>query len=248
MVQMLAMAQEPAATAAPGTGGLCMTMLFPNDAKAKFDAARYASKHLPLLKDVYGDSIERIELRTSTGSTQGVPSELLATTTFWIRDVAGFSQKLSANFEKINKDLDQHAKGNRLNQIDRVVYVAGEDRAQAQQNSHVFSLFYRELTGGPGAAGAGEVKFDHAYFTAVFLPKLYSLYGSNAVRRLEATRGVDQGEQKARQLAAYHLYIRDRNDYDNRSASVFNEMQKDAGKFMQGIFPMFADMRLAAIA
>jgi hypothetical protein len=82
----------------------------------------------------------------------------------------------------------------------------------------------------------------------VFLPKLYSLHGSNAVRRLEATVGMDQGGQKAAQTAAYHLYIRDRDAYDRVSQSAFGEMQKDATQFSQGIFPFFADMRITAIA
>jgi hypothetical protein len=59
---------------------------------------------------------------------------------------------------------------------------------------------------------------------------------------------MDQGAQKATQIAAYHIYIRDRTAYDQKSMSAFSEMQKDAGKFTQGLIPVFADMRLTAIA
>ncbi len=254
MLTAVARAQDAAAPA--GSSGLCMTMLFMAGARTKFETDKYIKKHLPLLKEVYGDSVERIELRTSAGSAQGVPSALLATSTLWIRDVAGFSQKLGANAERINKDLDGAAKGNRLVQVDRIALELGDARTDVAQNSHVFSMFYpaasrpmggRGGPGGPGGAAASEPTFDARYFVEVYLPKLYSLYGASAVRRVEATLGQDQGGQKAAHLGAYHLMIRDRSDYDRKSGSVFSEMTKDSGKFTT-IFPMLADMRVNAIA
>jgi hypothetical protein len=102
------------------------------------------------------------------------------------------------------------------------------------------------MRGGVPAATAAA-SFDTRYFTEAILPKLFSLYGSNAVRRLEATVGMDQGGQKAAQTAAYHLYIRDREAYDKASQTAFGEIQKDAVQFSQGIFPFWADMRVTAI-
>lgn len=247
MLGAVAMAQQPASSPA---AGLCMSMLFLNNAKAKFEADKYTQKHLPMLRDLYGDSVERIELRTSTGSAMGVPSALLATATLWIRDVPGFSQKLAASAERINKDLDGLAKGNRMVQVDRIVLEVGEGRAEVPLNSQVFSMYYPAAAMGPGGApgGAGDAapRFDADYFVQVYLPKLYSLYGSNAVRRVEATLGLEQGGQKPTHVGAYHLLIRDRGAYDEKSRAVFSEMQKDAGKFTT-IFPMLADLRLTAV-
>lgn len=233
--------------------GLCMTMLFMSGAKAKLDTDKYTKKHLPLLREVYGDSVARIELRTSTGSAMGVPSALLGTSTLWIQDVPAFSQKLGANAERINKDLDSVAKGNRLVQVDRIALELGDARSEVTQNDHVFSMFYpsaaRPMRGGPPPAGGAPAApaFDAAHFVDAYLPKLYSLYGANAVRRLEATLGQDQGGQKATHVGAYHLMIRDRGDFDGKMNGVFSQMQKDAGKFTT-IFPMLADMRVNAIA
>src|SRR5262245_3714480 len=76
---------------------LCLSMVFLNDAKAKFDADRYTRKHLPLLRKIYGNSVERIELRTAQAASPGMPpSPLLATTHVFISDVRGFSQALGA--------------------------------------------------------------------------------------------------------------------------------------------------------
>lgn len=248
--QMLA-AVSRAQDAPPAQTGasLCMSMLFINAAKSKFDSARYVQKHLPLLRELYGDSVERIELRTSAGSAMGVPPPLLATATLWIRDVQAFSQKLGTHADRINKDLDASARGNRMVQVDRLVLERGEERGAVPSNSHVFSMFFPAATPGamrPGAAPA-EPTFDARYFTEAYLPRLYSLFGANSVRRLEATLGMDQGDRKAAHLGAYHLYIRDRSEFDSKSGSVFTDMQKDAGKFTT-IFPMLADMRLNAIA
>lgn len=283
-------------------GSICLTMLFESGAKSRFESDKYVKRHLPLLKEVYGDSVERIEVRTANASTMGIPSAFLATSTLWIRDVPSFSQKLAANAEKVNKDLDSVAKGNRLVQPDRIVLAVGDARSEIP-SGNVFSLFYRSAAdmpgmpgmrvpgggrGGPGgrppgggsrggppggggsaaapaapapdgaaaapvaegaaATPATPAVFDNTYFTEVYLPKLYSLYGSGAVRRLEATIGVDQGAQKARQVAAYHIYIRDRGAYDGKSQSVITEMQKDSSRFLQGFVPVFADLRLTAVA
>jgi hypothetical protein len=301
--QLIAAAQAQEAAQAE-IGSICLTMLFESGAKAKFESDKYVKRHLPLLKEVYGDSVGRIEVRTANAATMGIPSAFLATSTLWIRDVPSFSQKLAANAEKVNKDLDSVAKGNRLVQPDRIVLAMGDARSEIS-SGNVFSLFYRSaadmpgMRGMPGMPGGGRggpggrppggrsmggppgsggpsgaapaapaadgtapapaadgaaatpatpAVFDSKYFTEVYLPKLYSLYGSNAVRRLEATTGVDQGAQKARQVAAYHIYVRDRGAYDGKSQSVLNEMQKDSSRFLQGFVPVFADLRLTAVA
>jgi len=286
MLAAVARAQE----AAPAPPGLCMTMMFMQGQKARFEAGNYEKQHLPMLRQVYGDSVERIELRTASASAMGIPSPILATSTIWIRDVAGFSQKLGANAAQINKELDEVSRGNRQVQVDRIALAVGEARADVPDNSHVFSLFYPAAApamggmgmggmgmGGPGRGGgrgpgpggappappAGDAaaasgtapgaaspagpRFDPAYFVDVFLPKLYSLFGSNVVRRLEATLGMEQGGQKPAYFGAYHVMIRDRGAYDSRSSSVFTELQKDSGQFTT-VFPTLADMRVAAIA
>ena len=76
-------------------------MIFEDGANVKFDTKKYVRNHLPLLREVYGDSVERIELRVVADaedeiralvSTVGGLFGVRAATTFWIRDVAAFSQ------------------------------------------------------------------------------------------------------------------------------------------------------------
>lgn len=237
--RLLPVARAQDAAAPREEGGICLSMLFENGAKAKFDKGRYVTRHLPLLREVYGDSVERIELRTPPEGSRGMPPALLATTTLWIRDVAAFSQKLGAHAARINKDLDGLARGNRFAQPDRILLGLGEARGEMPSDGEVFSLYYRASPAAPA--------FDAAFFTGTYLPKLYALYGSKALRRLEASVGMDQGGQKAAQVATYHLYIRDRAAFDAASRDVFTELQQEAGKLMP-YMPVFADLRVTAIA
>lgn len=232
--------------AAPPPAALCMTMLFMSGARAKFETDKYIKRHLPLLREVYADSVERIEVRTTAGAAMGVPPAILASVSLWIRDVAGFSQRLAANAGRINQDLDGVSRGNRLAQVDRVALELGEARDSVSQNDHVFSVFYPSSI--PARGQPAEASFDARYFIEAFLPKMYALYGSNIVRRVEATQGQDQGGEKAANVAAYHLVIRDRNAWDGKATSVFGEMQKDAGKFTNIMVPLLADMRVNAVA
>jgi hypothetical protein len=256
----VAHAGQVAAPAASGAA-ICLTMLFESDPKARFDRDKYTKKHLPLLHDVYGDSVERIELRAPASSGMGPPPALLAATLLYIRDVPAFSQKLAANADRINKDLDSLAQGNRLVQPDRIVLSLGDARSEVPANTDVFSLYFRAMPAGfaatpvpdggpPSAAGVSASTpapgFDTRFFVESYLPKLHAMYGADALRRLEATIGMDQGGRKATQIAAYHLFIRDRKAYDTASRTVFTEMQQDGGKLMQGLMPVFADMRINA--
>jgi hypothetical protein len=285
---------------------LCMTMLFMAGKDAKFaskDVDKYTKRLMPMLKEAYGDSVQRIELRMASGSAMGVAPPILASQSMWINDVQSFSAKLQANFQKINGELDSIVKANRQVQIDRIALELGEPLEQVPDNAQIFSLFYpSQMTpgmggfggmpggggrpsgppgggapgggaprgappaagtggagpaapaagGAPGAAGPGgsgppKPTFDETYFLGTYLPKMFAEYGSNAVRRLEATMGMDQGGQPAAQKAAYHLIVRDRSAYDASAQRVFTEMQRDAGKFVQGVFPFFADMKIVAV-
>lgn len=243
---LCAVAQARESGSSP-SAGVTMTMQFLSDAKAKFDAGKYAARHLPLLRSVYGEAVERIELRTPATSANGVPPSMLAAATMWIRDVPDFSQKLAANAERINKDLDSIARANRLVQVDRVAFEAGEARADLATDSIVLSMFYPAAAPSFGRGNAGQgPRFDADHFLQVYMPHVCSLWGDEVLRRVEATVGLDQGGQKAAHLGAYHLMVRDRAAYDAKARSVLGELQKDSEKFTN-VFPMLTDLRVTAI-
>lgn len=228
---------EEAAQPKPAAS-LCLTMVFMNEPKSKMDGDRFSKTHLPLLRKIYGDSVERIELRTAQASSPGMPpSPVLATSHVWIRDVGGFSQALRTSSADINADLDKTAKGSRISQVDRVVAALGDPLSEVKVGNQLLSTFY------PVQAGKD---LNKDYFKDSHIPKLFSLYGSSALRRVEGTLGQDQGTAKATYVATSHLYIRDRSAYDTARTSSMNDMIEDAKKFTT-IFPLFAELRVTAV-
>ncbi|MEJ0100642.1 MAG: hypothetical protein WDO12_13345 [Pseudomonadota bacterium] len=213
-------------------------MIFLNDSKAKLDQDRFIKKHLPLLRRVYGSSVERIELRTAQASSPGMPpSPILATSYVVIKDVQGFSQALAANSKEINDDLDATAKGTRISQVDRLVASVGDSMADVKAGTQVLTTLY---------PAQPDKTLDRNYFVATHVPKLFSIYGGSALRRVEGTLGVDQGPSKAAYLATTHLYIRDRNAYDNAQRQGMSDMIEDAKKYTT-IFPLFGELRVQAV-
>jgi hypothetical protein len=242
-------AEEAAQAQKNQTGGICLSMIFEDGPKSKFDTDKYLKNHLPLLQDVYGDSVERIELRVIDGTDASIRSipvfggitSPLATTTFWIRDIAAFGQKLAANAVRINKELDALAKANRLVQTERVIQAFGEPRSAVVTDTFVFSLYFRQ----PKTVTAPPA-FDQKFFQESYLPALYSGLGPNAVRRIEASMGVVQGGQSPAVIAAYHVFIRDRDAYDLAS-SAFAEVNKGLATLTQNTTVMFINMRVRGV-
>jgi hypothetical protein len=232
----LAEAQQAQPTAAGPA--LCMSMLFPNDPKAKIDEKLFINKHMPMLRGIYGDSVERIEFRTSQSPTSGMPpASLLASAHIRIRDVAKFSKALTQNSKAINLDLDVAAKGPRFVQIDRLVASLGEELSEVKAGSQVMVVHF---------PADHTKKWDDKYFTGTHLPKLFAAYGQSAVRRLEGAVGVDQGDAKAKYRATIQLYVRERSAFEDVVRTGLDELIDDAGKFT-ALIPEFNELRVQAI-
>jgi hypothetical protein len=265
----VARAEEVAQAPQRQPGGICMSMLFEDDTKLKFDSDYYVKNHLPLLREVYGESVERIEMCAAAaheGSISmvamfaGIPAPR-AVTTLWIRDVAAFGQKLAANADRINKDLSVVSSGNRMVQLNRVALELGDARSAITTETGVFSMYFRQFVHLPKNATGPSVKsineradnaanappFDARLFLEDYVPKLFSAFPSFAVRRVEATLGLEQGGKKPAQLAAFHIFIRDRAAYDGTYADAFGKVKEESPKLQQSAVMMFSDMRVKAI-
>jgi hypothetical protein len=232
----LAEAQEaPAGAAAPR---LALDMIFPSVAKAKIDEKKFVNKHMPLLREVYGASVDRIEFRTLVGPPSGVPAaSVLATSRLWIKDVPAFSAALAANNQAINLDLDGIARGPRIVQVNRLVGALGEELSEVQTGTQLLTVFF--------PVKDGET-FDEQYLVDTHLPKLYAIYGRNAARRITALLGVDQGS-KATYKATVTVYIRERGAYDSAARGALAEMVDDIKKFTNIPAPEFNELKIQGI-
>ena len=59
---------------------------------------------------------------------------------------------------------------------------------------------------------------------------------------------MDQGGQKAAQIAAFHLFIRDRSAFDKETPNVFLQVKEETAKFNPSAVRLFSDMLVKGVA
>jgi hypothetical protein len=230
-------AAAPAPAPAPAPELVYSTM-FMAGPKTKFDAKRYESKHLPLLKQFFGTSVSRIEVRTANATARGIPSDIRVMTSVYIADLPAFIKAMSANSTTINADLEGTSKGPRNVQLDRLVASIGAPRSEVRESHQVVSTYYKDKP---------DATFNTEYFTETYLPKLRSYYNDSAVRRIEVYMGVPQGGVKPAILASLHLYIRDRDAYNSQNGEGQREMMRLDTNYTNITDFMFADSKVTSV-
>jgi hypothetical protein len=232
-----AQAGEAAAAAAPAPEMVYSTM-FMAGPKTKFDSRKYESKHLPMLKQFFGNSVSRIEMRTANATARGIPSDIRVMTSVYIADLPAFVKALSANSTTINADLEASTKGPRNVQVDRLLAATGAPRSEVRENHQVVSTYYKDKP---------DATFNAEYFTETYLPKLRSYYNDSSVRRIEFYMGVPQGGVKPAILASLHVYIRDRDAYNTQNGEGQREMMRLDPNYTNITDFMFADSKVTSI-
>jgi hypothetical protein len=234
---------------------ICLTMVFPNGPRAKFDTRHYQTTHLPLLKSIYGDSIERVELRTpkhpksmnnsgmsnvpsAPAAAMGPPPRLIAATSIWIRNLKAFGEKTAAGNEQITKDLaNVVTESQPVTQYDKVIVLLGDARSEMAEDTQVFSTYY---------PASPEARFDVKYYGEKVVPLMVSLYGAKSIRRIEVTMGSNgQGGAKPAVVAASHFYIRDRAAWDAAGMKAYPQLMAEGPKYST-IVPIIGDHEVAA--
>ncbi len=239
LASQLARAGEAAAPApAAPAQEMVYSMMFMAGPKTKLDLKKYETKHLPMLKQTYGSSVSRIEMRTAEATAKGIPSDIRVTTSVYIADLQGFIRVLQTSGIAINADLDTMASGPRNIQVDQLLVADGQPRSEIRENHQVVSTYYKDKP---------DATFDRKYYTEVYLPKLRSYYGAGAVRRVEVFMGVPQGGAKPAIVASTHLYIQDRDAYNTANGEGQKELMQIDNKYTNITDFMFADSRVTAI-
>jgi hypothetical protein len=201
-----------AAEASASESALCLSMLYPGG-KGKFDADRYRDKHLPLIRGIYGDSVERIELRVAPPPAKRVqsrfpapPAAFIAAVNIWIRRIDEYGKHTAESAQQIQSDLLKVSEITPYVQYDQMLSHTGQLRADVAVGTEVASTYYPNKDGG---------RWDAKYFVETYLPKVVETYGADSLLRTEVAQGrAGQNGAKAAVTASSHLFIRDRAAFD----------------------------------
>lgn len=236
---------------------ILLSMLYPNPPGAKFDTTYYRDQHIPLLRSLYGDSIERIELCTPRKPPAAVkgfaaskghvpsaptpamglrPSVVLAAARIWIRDVKGFAARGSEVQARVDADLRQVTEVTPTVQYDQVVDTRGDARGATKAGDQVYSTWFPTQEG---------KTFDASYYAEKVIPLMVKLYGTKAIRRVEFSLGAVQGGAQPAQKAEAHYYIRDRAAWDAAGMQAGMQLMAEGPKYTT-VVPFVADMVVAA--
>jgi len=238
----LASALPKFAGAAEGEAAYSLSMTYQYDRKNKFKADRFRDAHLPLLKSIYGDSVERLELRyteppPSTAKVPIPPSFVVAAVSIWIRDVVTFGKRTAEARDQIVADLQKVTEGHPFVQYDKTLAGLGSARADVAVGSACQSLYFLDKEG---------VHFDAKYYVDTFIPKLMEAFGPKALRRVEVCQGAaGQGGAKPVAMATTHMYVADQAAFFAASRNAM-ELAPERTKFTD-ILPISAFLTVHAV-
>lgn len=219
----LARAAQPAAAAA-APQKICLSMLYPSGEGLTFDADGFRDRHLAILKNAYGTSVERIELRLSPPppapppAVEGeppppmpAPQPVLAAVSIWIANVSEFIQRSQASAKNVAADMANITKSAPMVQFDVLEGQGGGTAGSVIGGTTVISSYFFAKEGG---------SIDAAFFGKTYLPKVVAAYGPEALQRAEVWRGeLAQGGGKPLIASALHFYVKDADAFDAARAN-----------------------------
>ena len=232
--------------AADGDATYSLSMTYQYGKKSKFKADRFRDGHLPLLKKIYGDSIERVELRYAEPPQikQGPkqipvpPQFVIAEVGVWIRDVAAFGKLTGEQGGKIVADLKEVTEASPIVQYDKTLAGLGSARADVTVGNGCQSYYFMDKEG---------ARFDTKYYVDTLAPRIMELYGPQALRRIEVCQGAaGQGGTKPLVLAAAHLYYSDQNAFFTAGRTALPQLMKESPNYTD-IFPVVSQTTVHAV-
>ncbi len=239
-------AQAPAVVPA-GLPPVCLTMYYMSGNEAKFDRMQYRDRHVALLRNLYGDSLDRIELRTvpprghkpTMGHYQAGVAEppVLAMESLWIRNLEAFAAATRNAGNKIAEDLAKITSARVTLQYEQLDLAQGEPRESIAQGTKCFSSLYPTKDAGT---------WDAEYYSKTVVPMLNEIYGPDVLRRVEVCKGVSApGGGKPAITSAVHLYLKSEQAYMDAGMKGGMRLMGEGPKYtnimpVAGMFDLYA--------
>jgi uncharacterized protein (TIGR02118 family) len=101
----------------------CITVLYPAKDNDAFGFEFYLKRHVPLIKDILGKSLHRIEVRKGASSQDGAgPPNYTCVISIWIADWPAYEKAIAARASELIAEVPLFTKVMPQMQIDEVIY------------------------------------------------------------------------------------------------------------------------------
>lgn len=99
-----------------------VTILYPNEEGKTFDMDYYANKHMPMLKELFGDTMKKLEIDTGiAGRTPDDPIPFLAIGYLYFESLSDYEKAFGPNAKTILEDIPNYTNIQPIVQISEVV-------------------------------------------------------------------------------------------------------------------------------
>jgi uncharacterized protein (TIGR02118 family) len=210
----------------------CLTILYPAGEGKTFNADYYRDKHLTLITKLYGESIQRFELRKVLAPPGAKPA-YAAAINIWISDLAAFQANNDKHGKTLIEDVPNFTNSQPTIQYDTVHGMAGSERSAMKMGDTCLTILY------PNSEG---VRWDVEKYRTGHMPLIMRLYGREAIKRFELRKGNSGQAPNTGPafIGTVNIYINDQAAFDAAGAKHTKTLVDDVPNFssvMPAAFP-----------
>ena len=100
----------------------CITVLYPAKDNEGFDHEFYRKRHAPLIRDILGPSLHKIEVRKGATTPDGKAPTYTAVISIWIADWDAYEQKMATRAKELIDEVPLFTKQMPIVQFDDTYY------------------------------------------------------------------------------------------------------------------------------
>jgi uncharacterized protein (TIGR02118 family) len=101
----------------------CISVFYPSKDNEAFDHEFYRQRHAPLIENILGKSLHRIEVRKGTPAPDGTPPLYIAVISIWIADWEAYERAMAVRAQELIAEVPLFTKVMPTFQTDEVSYT-----------------------------------------------------------------------------------------------------------------------------
>jgi uncharacterized protein (TIGR02118 family) len=100
----------------------CITVLYPSKDNEGFDHQFYLKRHAPLIENILGESLHKLEVRRGQSAPDGTPPVYIAVISIWIADWTAYEKAMAVRANELIDEVPLFTKVMPIIQTDEVSY------------------------------------------------------------------------------------------------------------------------------